>query len=927
MKQFLLKGAAACALALVLVLSGCPGTGGGDTTLDKDALNVSITAAVEARSGVQQSNDGTDVAPSGEWVIPAVWSTFDAAIKAAEKVRDNAGSQSEIDSAKTALDYAITVFKSQKKLGTLDKSALNAEIIRAQDALKSVQKSTNGKDVSTYLYWVTEDQWNTLQNAVNTAISARDNAGATSVTLASAETMLANALTGFNSQKQPGTKASGFTADELSALINMANAAKAGVESSNGPADNIAPGKAFVSAATMSALETAITNAENTANIEASYTALGMAYKAFNEAIRYGTVPNKTPLQNAITNANTARDSAVTAASAADAPQGSSWATQAQKDTLSSAITAAQGVYSNDTATQNQVSQATATLTSAVTAFTNAVNANGTGTRRGASITITGIPAGISEISLGLFANEDDIYLAVNSEKNPDVVGDSSSGVINGSITLELLQNVGHQPWAGTGEWIAGFMGDNGKLYITSQKLNFGNSPNPTVSFGNCRNIGWRFMLSEIAEDYPGSGLEQIYGSTLDQIIQATNGVNYAALIAQMGNDYRIYHDKFLTNEFKGSDRLNKDTVYYMPINPYQNIGGNGGGGGKLVGKLSGQILLDNPYSAPPRVYIEANSIGGGDGQNWWGTSRQLISLNGTGQQTINWEIPIYEEDVQDFGSGQREMYFALGISDGNSSFYIDMRDTTFTLNSSDMQGTNFDKKCGLINSGNPVSIAYITLSGTVTASLQSGQTFQYLSISAYISVQNASWNGGTTLRTGATNAAWTILLPAAASGNTGVLFSFYPYNQGADGGNLGDAVTFKNITVGNVSNINLGNIIIGTRTSVTPLTDSNPAGTSGTIGGVAYSNKDPKDGQTYYLLNTTFDAALAALTTAFGCSPSDRGRVGSGGSSLMTGNWVILERLDYAWRLRSSDSDYMLGWPNPGNGMGTGDGVMAEIN
>jgi hypothetical protein len=366
---------ASLALAFVLAFTACPtaaGPNGGiDETLDTAALETSISAAKDAKAGVATSSNGTDVPRGTQWVIPADMNNFNSAISAAETAKTTATTQAAINSAKTALDNAITTFNGKKQDGTaapVDKSALTAKIAAAKTARSGVVQAAGAGTVAQGAKWVTAFVWNTF----DAAITAAENA-LTSLTQApinTAVTTLEAAITAFNNTKQNGAKTTGFSAAELTALITEATAAKTGVTVSTQDGNDVSPGASWVSQSALDTFNTAIANAEgaNEGNRDSLSVALAGALTAFNGAKATGTVPDKDALNAAITAANTAKQGVVEAASAAEALLDSKWATAEQFAPFTTAYTAATAALAA-TATKNAVDAATSGLTAATSTF------------------------------------------------------------------------------------------------------------------------------------------------------------------------------------------------------------------------------------------------------------------------------------------------------------------------------------------------------------------------------------------------------------------------------------------------------------------------------------------------------------------------------------------------------------------------------
>ena len=263
----------------------------------------------------------------------------------------------------------------------LDTVALNAKIADAQSLKSQAEVNTAAENVATGAYWVTQAVMTAFENAISAAESALASAE-TQAALNSAVTALQSAMTIFSGARQEGTKNSGYTSAQVTALVNTAKTDKEGIITAvNG--DDVSPVEYWVSSSALEALNTAITALENASGqsaIDTAYLALVQAREAFNNAKQHGTTPDRTALNNALTAADTAKNGVQTAANKDEAASGSSWATTAQLNALNTVIESATAVKNDANATKTAVDAAASNLTTAITVFTTAVSNNGPGT-------------------------------------------------------------------------------------------------------------------------------------------------------------------------------------------------------------------------------------------------------------------------------------------------------------------------------------------------------------------------------------------------------------------------------------------------------------------------------------------------------------------------------------------------------------------
>ena len=360
--------------------NGSTGGGGVDTT----ALTAKIIEANTEMLRTETADHADEVPVGKNWVTVSVMNTFEAAISAAEAVRDAAESQEAVNAAFYTLDSAIDVFIAARSPGTnaLDTLALASLITEANDLKLVIVVSDSAASVPLGAYWVTQ----TVMNAFESAIAAAQNALASATTqtaIDSARAALQTAMSTFNSAFQPGAQTSNFTSAQVSDLINRANTLKDATEiSTNG--NTVSPLLYWVSQSVADALNgkiTALQGASGQSAIDAAFLALVDAVGDFNESRQHGTIPDKSELRDSIDWLNEHKVNVVLAANAAAAPWGSNWATPAEFAALNTTINDATAVLNNNNATVNQVEAAEAALETAYMDFIGAVTKNGPGTQ------------------------------------------------------------------------------------------------------------------------------------------------------------------------------------------------------------------------------------------------------------------------------------------------------------------------------------------------------------------------------------------------------------------------------------------------------------------------------------------------------------------------------------------------------------------
>ena len=107
------------------------GTGNPDMT----ELSAEIARAITERAPVRVNSQASNVSSVASWVTDAEMAAFNEVITAAEQVRNNASTvtRAEVDSAITALDDAITIFRGVKKDGSSTILGINHGGVRIID--------------------------------------------------------------------------------------------------------------------------------------------------------------------------------------------------------------------------------------------------------------------------------------------------------------------------------------------------------------------------------------------------------------------------------------------------------------------------------------------------------------------------------------------------------------------------------------------------------------------------------------------------------------------------------------------------------------------------------------------------------------------------------------------------------------------------
>ena len=757
MKKRLFNVVLTFTLAGLLILTACPTDGGGGGGIvNTDALQLKITEAKTERDNTRVSLiNGTDVPLGMYWVAQQVMTEFVGAIATAEAVLLIAQNQTAVNNATANLEGAINTFKNARESGKatpVNMTALAAKIAEAESEKDQVVVDTSAANVAYGRYWVTATVMETFDAAIDAAINVL-NTAAIQQAVDTAASTLDTAITVFKNARGTGTRQTGFTAQELADLIASANAAKQGVHTSTANGDDIGPVNYWVSQNDLDSLNNAISAAQNaTGNIDNPYLALVTALNNFNLAKRHGTTPDKNALTQAIVSANQMRDTILVAASAAQAPLGSLWATAAQWAPLNTAYDSALAALNNSDASKNVVDGATSALAAATAAFTSAVQANGPGTNENtASVTVNGLPyPNGTEIQLFLFLTDENIDLNARSL----ILGEGT--VQNGTVNAGLFEYPSGTPWYATGSWYVVLYAEPGETSISTAAINFSANSNPVINFSSFRKYAFSYRLG----DFDEWAFESVSQMTLDQWFTEMAGLTYTEYVSQYPAA-TFYKNQAMTQPFSGSDIVNADTVIYTQA--YMG----GGNQSEKIGEITGTITLTGISSPAQRVYI---SVEGRDDNyyNWWNSSSSRINMNNvTGTTaTLSWSIPVYENN----GFFPSIGMFRLSVTPAGSSQNNDYRITIPTqpyINSA-----NAD-----VGSLGTVNIQSVTLSGTLNVTY-GGNPVPGVRIDVYKVDQQGggdNWLGNTSLSPSGATTSWSITI-AALDASTEIYFYIMGY-------------------------------------------------------------------------------------------------------------------------------------------------------
>jgi hypothetical protein len=166
-------------------------------TTDKTALNEAIAAANTAKTDVETSNDGKDLAHGTEWVSSMMMSTLDSAISTAQNTADKeTANQNEVDLVKSSLDTMRSTFTNSRQTASTSKSSLESAISSAEFAAIGITVSAT--DPGTGNKWVLPADMATFTAAIAAANDVKNDTTASQNAVDAAKTTMEDATADFN---------------------------------------------------------------------------------------------------------------------------------------------------------------------------------------------------------------------------------------------------------------------------------------------------------------------------------------------------------------------------------------------------------------------------------------------------------------------------------------------------------------------------------------------------------------------------------------------------------------------------------------------------------------------------------------------------------------------------------------------------------
>jgi hypothetical protein len=291
--------------------------------------------------------------------------------------------------------------------------------------------------------------------------------------------------------------------------------------------------------------------------------------------------------------------------------------------------------------------------------------------------------------------------------------------------------------------------------------------------------------VSDFSDNIPSISLDTFFQYMTAEMQMPGGPYNYGAWKSAMADmmkeelkikislDYSLYKNEACTQEFSGTDTITSETVIYCKI-PLLEMSSGGGGSGPsepsgTVGHITGTISFTGTGQ---QIYILARYSGDeGDYGNYVddegdnsGRTYTVNSSNGS------FSIPFTQGFRSALQSGRQYLRFMLYINSSDGSSYTKDVENEISVTASQLSGGDLNVgSLGTVDLGST-----ITLSGTITVTLNNGQAVPRVSISANGGA--AGW-ASTTLTSPGPNAAWSITMPSPAS-PTDISFSISGYDS-----------------------------------------------------------------------------------------------------------------------------------------------------
>jgi hypothetical protein len=301
-------------------------------------------------------------------------------------------------------------------------------------------------------------------------------------------------------------------------------------------------------------------------------------------------------------------------------------------------------------------------------------------------------------------------------------------------------------------------------------------------------------MSRGMASNYAG------FKTVMGQMISEQLGANYVNLNSLL--DVAYYKDAACTQEFKGTDTIEPDTVIYTKFSVETLMGGGGGGGDEADGYLAGTINFTGYTGQRPQIYIYA----GYSEEGAWD-----VNDSGSGASVKSdgsFSMPLSEKFLTALRSKAQNITFDLWIEEpGSDGGYFKWGIKTLQVKANQLSEDNLNVgSLGTVN----LPSALITLSATIAVTYN-GKAVPYVNIAVYGNGGHGGLLGHIKTTSPSAGKTWKLILPAFES-STNLSFIVQGFSAGDWDGQLfakgveGVSVTAYKTDV-TIPLINLGNI------------------------------------------------------------------------------------------------------------------------
>jgi|GEM_PF-438639 len=210
-------------------------------------------------------NNGNDVASYTPWTTQSEKDALSSAVSSAQSVANNTyATQSDISSAISNLNYAITVYKNAQKYGTYQTNADRSALLSLINSVQYVTVSVNGSELSSYTIWTTQSEKDALVSAVSYAQNVANNGYSSQSEISSAFNYLNSAISTYRSNHKSGVNYRNYVDKSwLTSLINSIKYVKVSV---NGDGSDIPYYERWTTEREKRDLEKAVEHAQSVVN-------------------------------------------------------------------------------------------------------------------------------------------------------------------------------------------------------------------------------------------------------------------------------------------------------------------------------------------------------------------------------------------------------------------------------------------------------------------------------------------------------------------------------------------------------------------------------------------------------------------------------------------------------------------------------------